>query len=399
MSRRNRLIGIAVACVLLGLIVFWFLSTFHRVEREFDLPPRGEARYNPLFALKKSLQAQGTLVLSRGDFNLPAMALQPADALLLDIDVRTLADAQVDALMDWVNRGGRLLLRLPAGDEGRPGHLLSTLGLSVKREFSCLNWSESSNAAGADAKSTPEGKDAKEGKGAKEDKDGANAGSFCSAYRFVTDAEFEQDFDWLWGNGETGFLFGRHPWGDGQVLIAAEFDFLHNDQLEQPSNAALAWQLVGPALGEGRLFLIYATDVPSWYVLLVRHGWPLLLPLLLALFAWLWARSQRFGPLLPLASPHQRALLAHVQAAGEFAFARHRGAALHAAVLRAFRARLRRRDPVAAALAPDALAQALAERHAIPAARVRQALQPQELARPEHYLAAIRTLMQLRALL
>ena len=71
MTRRNLIIG-AVATLLLGLIVTAFLLTFHRVEREIDLPPRGEARYNPLYALKKTLQARGIETAARADLNLPA---------------------------------------------------------------------------------------------------------------------------------------------------------------------------------------------------------------------------------------------------------------------------------------------------------------------------------------
>ena len=403
MMRRNLIIG-GVASLLLGLLVFWFLSTYHRVEREIDLPPRGEARYNPLLALKKTLQSRTIDANSRGDLNLAAMALQPGDTVLLDIDVRNVTDAQSETLMSWVESGGHLLLRLPEGDEGRPGTLLSTLGLTVSSEFGCFNWSEAAvkDSDTAQKAKTAEAVDAaKTEQKAKESKGEADpgAGMFCSRFRFKTDEEYESDFDWLWGNRDEGFLFGRHPWGEGHVLIAADFDFLHNDELKHAGNAALTWQLIGPALGTGRVFLIYAADTPPWYVLFVKQGWYVLLPLLLALLAWLWARSQRFGPLLPLASPHRRALLSHVQAAGEFAFVRGRGAALHAAVLRAFRLRLRRRDPVAAALAPEALVQTLSERHSIAAARIRHALQPQELARPEQFLAAIRTLMQLRALI
>ncbi|GMV31698.1 MAG: hypothetical protein AMXMBFR59_38230 [Rhodanobacteraceae bacterium] len=395
MSRRNLIIG-AVATLVLGLIVTAFLMTFHRVEREIDLPPRGEARYNPLFALKKTLEARGIETTSRADLNLPAMALAPHDLLLLDVDVRNIPAAQTDQIMDWVERGGHLAFRLPQGDEGRPGELLDTLSLGVVKEFGCLSWSERGTPQETPADASAAGQAAAAPGEADDD---ASGGMFCTQYRFTTDSDYESDFDWLWGNGEQGFLFGRHPWGEGDILVAAEFDFLHNDALEQRGNAALAWQLIGPALGRGRAFLVYATETPPWHVLLVRQGWYVLLPLALALLGWLWAQSQRLGPVLPLAARHQRALLAHVQAAGEFAFARHRGAALHAAVLRAFRLRLRRRDPVTAALALDPLVQTLSERHQIPAARVRQALQPQDLARPEHFIAAIRTLMHLRALI
>lgn len=399
MKQRNLIIG-SVSLLFLALIVGWFLMTYERVEREIDLPARGEARYNPLFALKKTLQARDIETTSRADLNLAAMALAPGDLLLLDVDVRNIPETQIGELMQWVERGGHLAFRLPEGDEGRPGELLDTLSLGVKHEFSCLSWSERATRTDKPANEAEavveKLKEKFEDKAAGRDD---TAGMLCSAYRFTTDTEYESDFDWLWGNSEQGFVFGRHPWGEGDVLIASEFDFLHNGELKDGGNAALTWQLLGPALGAGRAFLVYATETPPWHVLLVRQGWYVLLPLMLALLGWLWALSQRLGPVLPLAARHQRAVLAHVQAAGEFAFARHRGAALHAAVLRAFRTRLRRRDPVTAALALDPLVQTLSERHQIPASRVRQALQPQELARPEHFLAAIRTLMQLRAVI
>jgi len=387
LDQRYRLLAIGVAVLLLGLLAYWFFSTYQRVEREVVLPPRGEARYNPLFGLKRTLEARKIETVSRADFNFVALAPQPGDLLLLDIDLRTLSDEQAGELLKWVEHGGHLAIRLPEGDEGRPGPLLERLGLTVAHEFSCMSWDEALACENPDAAKPADALPL-----------GARAaGVYCSAYRFKTAAEYESDFDWLWGNAEKGFIFGRHPWGDGDVLITADFDFLHNAALKDGGNAALTWQLLGPVLGEGRALLVYATNTPPWYVLLVRHGWYVLLPLLVALLAWLAAQSQRFGPLLPLAPRHQRAVLAHVQAAGEFAFARGRGAALHAAVLRAFRQRLRRRDPVAAALALEPLVQTLAERLPIPAARIRQALQPQELARPEQFLAAIRTLMQLRA--
>lgn len=407
MSRRNLLIG-SLSVVLCALAIAWFFSAFERIEREVELPPRGEARYNPLFALKKTLQARGIETTSRADANVAAMGLAPGDLLLLDIDVRDVGASAAQQLMDWVESGGHLALRLPPGADGRAGELLSRLSLGVRSEFTCLHWSERPAPADAPAKpavTAPPPPDDEDGLFPgfdflpKPDRDDPTAGVFCSHFRFTTETEYESDFDWLWGNSEQGFVFGRHPWGAGDVLIAADFDFLRNDELEHAGNAAMTWQLLGPSLGEGRAFLVYDRATPPWYVLLIRQAWYIVLPLMLALLAWLWARSQRLGPVLPLASPHQRALLSHVRAAGEFAFARGRGAALHAAVLRAFRQRLRRRDPVAAALALDPLVQTLSERHQIPAARVRHALQPQDLARPEQFLAAIRTLMQLRAVI
>lgn len=386
---------------LLAIAAFgwWFFSTYHRVSKELPLPPRGEARYNPLLALRKTLQAQGIEAISRADLDLAEMALKPGDTLLLDTDLRTIDETRAETLMSWVNDGGQLLLRLPeGGDEGRVGALLETLSLQVKEHYSCLSWKRPADTKAPAPDWSGSGLfDELRDKLAKWTAASAGMASYCSRYRFTTEAEYESDFEWLWGNSEDGYVFGRHPWGEGAVFIASDFSFFTNKELKDAANAELAWQVLGPALHDGRVFLVYATDVPPLYVLLVRHGWPVLLALALALAGWLWARSQRLGPLLPLASPNRRALFSHIQAAGEFAYARHRSAALHAAALRAFQQRLRRRDPITAALSGEALVLALAQRHGLPAARIAQALQPQGLSKPDVFLSTLRTLMQLRA--
>lgn len=372
MSRRNLWLSL-IAVVLFAALVSWWFYTFKSVQREIELPPRGEARYNPLFALKLSLQAQGIKVAAAGDVSLDVDALARDDALLLYSDIRTLSEATSTALLDWVEDGGHLIFALPPSMEGRTAALLDSLGLHTHDHRQCLNWS----AAGAKKKDQAE---------------------HCFRSRFhAEDEDLGETFAWLWGNATDGYVFGRQMRGAGSVFIASDLDFLSNRELNEPGRAALAWQVLGPALEAGKLHLIYAANVPPMYVLIVRHGWPILLPVLIALFAWLWARSQRFGPLLPLASAHRRALLEHVQAAGAFVFHRGRTIALYAAVQRLFMARLRSRDPALAALTGEALVQALSERSQLAAASIRQALNPTDLARPDHFVATIKTLMQLRA--
>jgi hypothetical protein len=377
MSRRGVLLS-TITVLVVGAIAAWWFHTYKRVSLEIDLPMRGEARYNPLFALKRSLQAHGIEVISSGNSSIDTAALQPGDALVLYSDVRTLNEATSEALLGWVDRGGHLVFAMPSG-EGKHGPLLETLGLYVHEHQRCLEWPVST------AKS---GKDSEENQKA----------SHCFQYRFDSyEDDLTETFDWVWGNADDGYLFGRQYRGEGSLFVAGELDFLDNSELDEPGHADLAWQLLAPVLGDGRVHLIYAADVAPMYVLILRHGWPILLPLSIALLAWLWARSQRFGPLLPLASGHRRALLEHVQASGEFVFRRGRTMSLYAAVQRLFMARLRRREPALAALDGEALVQGLSTRYDMPAASIRQALNPVDLARPDQFIATIKTLMQLRA--
>ncbi|MEO7325545.1 MAG: DUF4350 domain-containing protein [Dokdonella sp.] len=368
MNGRNAVI--ALACVMaIAALGLWWSNTFERVEEEVAAPLHGEALYNPLYALKKVLQARGIDVDTRANLNLQAMALGSNDALLLDADVRTLTHDQVSDLLDWIDDGGQLVFPLPQGSEGRGGELLDAFGLTVASRFSCLSWPIEGSADTAE---------------------------HCFRFDFIPKPDQVDDFDMLVSAHDEGYVMGRHARGDGAWFVAGDLDFLRNHELDEKGKAALAWQVLAPAIHGGRVHLVYAADVPPLYVLLIERGWPALVPALLALFAWLWARGQRFGPLLPLSAAHRRALREHVQAAGEFTFRRGRVTALYAPLRRAFDEQLRRDDPAIAALDGDALIAALATQRQRPLAEIRQALNPVNLGQPEQFFASIKTLTELR---
>jgi hypothetical protein len=184
--------------------------------------------------------------------------------------------------------------------------------------------------------------------------------------------------------------------GQGTVSLLPDLDFLQNNRLEAAGARELAYQLLVPGLGRGRFLLVYGDAMPSLLRLLLTHGWAVLVPATLALFAWLALRAQRFGTLRPVPATARRALLEHVQAAGEFAYRRGRVGVLHAALRGRFERRLQRRDPMLAALEGEARVQALSERFSLPAARVRQALDPRDLQRPEGFLHSMSTLALMR---
>src|SRR3546814_6791567 len=110
-------------------------------------------------------------------------------------------------------------------------------------------------------------------------------------------------------------LFRSH--GAGTVDVVADFSFITNRSLENPGAAELARQLLQPGWKRGTVHLVYAANMPSLWRLLLEHAWMAWLPALLALAAWLWMRTQRFGPWLPSPEPARRALLEHVQRSEE----------------------------------------------------------------------------------
>ncbi|MGE3105472.1 MAG: DUF4350 domain-containing protein [Lysobacterales bacterium] len=369
MNRRALTVAALSAVLIVAALVAWW-ALFERVESEITLPPRGAARSNPLYALGLAIGGQGLTVRHHRGFD----RLQPDqnDLVLIHAAGAGLNDRQVEDLLYWVEQGGHLVMALPNAGSESGDRLSAALGLDLLPHFSCLDW----HWPGEDT-----------------------APSLCSERRFLANEDASLQFLWTWGNAEDGYVFGRAGYGAGEVFIAASLNFLVNAELDQPGNAALAWQVLAPSLEHARLgqvHLVHASPMPSLWYLLIRHGWPILVPLLLALLAFAAARSQRFGPLLPARLAPRRALLEHVQAAGEFAFRRGHGDTLHGAVLRRFEAEIERRVPGFAELPEAERVRALSERHQIAQGSIRAALHTPDQRRADSFFHAIKTLMQLR---
>ncbi len=374
MKLAGRNIALAVVALLaVALLTAWWLYNYEYVEREVDLPPRGEASYNPLYALKLALLADGVRAMSRQRLQFDEVPLGAHDTVLVLNDPRTLSPQDVDGLLQWVQRGGHLLVRTPPLERGaatRPGALLDALKLRPLPRYQCMRLA------------TPGKK-----------QDAPPAFVFCGGTRFTM---LGVEPLHAWGDLDNGYAYLRVAHGMGTVDVLANFDFLANPMLEQPGFQHLARQLLQPGWKRGTVHLVYAASMPPLWRLVFDKAWMAWLPLLLALGAWLWMRMQRFGPRLPSPEPARRALLEHVQASGEHLWRYGRASTLHAAVREVFMARLRRRDPLAAALDGPAQASAIAERTGTPVADVTAALQTPRPNDGADFRLRIARLLQLR---
>lgn len=376
-QRANVLRIILLALVVVALVAgftAWWMHTYERVSEAIDLPPKGEAAYNPLYALKIALGKDGRRVASRQRLSLGGNPLKPADTVLLLGDTRTLSAEETTRLLDWVNSGGHLILRTPPlGPDIEDGKvpLLIDLGIStVDYAFDCLNLQVSKMDRRAE---------------------------FCDGRRFYFSDE-DTAVTTTWGDDENGdYAYARVPWGKGSVDVLANLDFLVNDKLEDGSYVALTRQLLQPNYARGGTFhLIYSANIPPLWRLLLDYAWRVLLPLLLALLVWLWMRAERLGPLRPSPSPDRRSLLEHVQASGDLLYRYGRRATLYAAVHDALMRQLRRRDPYAAALEGPAQIDAIAQRTGMTTADVDAALRYPRSGDAKDFVLRITQLLQLR---
>jgi hypothetical protein len=353
MKLRVVLLTLLVLAVMGGLGTWWW-RTHVRVEEWIDLPRSGEAARNPLYVLKLALRNDGVTVQARRRLQRDQVPLAARDTVLLYNDPRTLRADDVQALLGWVNRGGHLIVRTPApGMLGESAHvpLLSELQVvpMAGGGSDCLPMQVAGEPSHVE---------------------------FCEGRRFTVGAEgagMPETPRAAW-RSDRGYAFARFVRGHGVVDVIADLDFLTNDKLQDGPHIALTRQLLAPNYRAGTVHLVYAAQVPSLWRTLALHSWMAWLPLLLALLAWLWARTQRFGPLLPAPASERRSLLEHIAASGDHLYRYGYAHRLHGAVRAAFLRRLRQVDPQAAVLEGEPQVAAITERFDLPAHDVRAAL-------------------------
>lgn len=387
MKPAARVLGLSLlGALLLASAVTWWLRTHERVSEWIDLPRTGEAAINPLFALRLALEADGRHVRAWRRLDPDAMALGPRDSLLFDGDPRSIRGDDVRALLRWVRAGGHLVVATPAPDAAidvmQRTRRSDARGLDVPLL----------DAIGVRTRLAPPSCIALALQGEEPHRE------FCDGRRF--DAPATARIRWRDADGDA---FARIPLGAGHVDVLAELDFVRSGDRDEPTgglqactHVAMARQLVAPMDRAGVVHLVHLADVPSLWGWLLREGWRVWLPLALVLLGWLWARMRRFGPPVPTPAGDRRSLLEHVAASGEHQWRYGDGAHLYDAMREAFLARLRRRDPQAAALAGEAQVERLAERLRLPRERIVDALTPPDPRDGKALLARIALLVRMR---
>ena len=371
---RKALVIATLVLVVAGLLVAGFLATFEHKEVTEPVAAHGEARYNRFFALQQTLVRLHLPVTALTTLDPQRMPLRPGDTLVLGDDAARVDAAAAARLAAWVRSGGHLLLS--------PGATATALRTPLSKALNLLDSRSAAFACSAiDAGAVVDGKP-------------PGQVHLCGE-RFRLAPAARAAVEASIGDQMDGYLFARTRLASGTVSLLASLDPISGNHLKQAAAQHFGWRLLAPNLGRGRIYLVYALDglsLPKW---LLFKGWPALLALSLLLAGWMAMRSARLGPLMPAPALHRRALLEHVQAAGEFLYRRDGGRSLHRLACHAVRERLRRRDPACAMLNGEALHARLAERGPLDAAQIEQAFQSP--ANAQAFRASILTLARLRS--
>ena len=365
--------GALLAVALVAGFIVWWRANYERVETLVDKPRSGEARNNPLYGLKLTLRADHVQVV---DDSRPVWderhALGDKDTVLVFNDASSLSGAQVQRLVDWVERGGHLLMKAPLvspTDSSLAGRLHIVAGSAGR----CMVL----RAAGKETSTL-----------------------FCGSRRFAWwGGESTPLLNWeddVGNHGDRRSVYMRLADGKGTVDVVSDFEFLTTAALRQPLNADFARQLLAPNYGAGTVYLVHDLAMPSFWGTLWREYWMAWAPLLLLLLGWLWQRMQRFGPLLPTPNIERRSLLEHIDASGQHLYRYGYANRLYDAVRHTFLVRLRARDPQTAALGTPLQAAWLAERCGESASQIQEALEATAMPEPAQFRTRVALLIRLR---
>jgi hypothetical protein len=438
MSRELALRAAAVAAVV-AICAGGFFACFERRLVDVTTNASAEARRNRYLALGRLLEKMGHEVELHAGLDRLDELPEPPATVFFPVSRATLGAKRSQQLLDWVARGGHLVVVThtvwePPEDakEGaaevlrsgsRPDLLLDRFGLRQRTKQISEMVAESVTDAVESQQDGAAGEVADEAEESERPAPAPDVGDVLtgnwtpgrleSAWAWLDDeaepleVEFHAGFWWedpagvaIWKiEGETGAHLVEVEHGEGVISALTSDEPFVNDTIGRVENA----RFVATWLRHGRdrlvpVWIFYESEWPSLFELLRRHAAPALAAGALLLALWLWRSLARFGPLLPARDSARRSWLEHLEAAGRFHWRQDRGAALLAGLREELARELARKRPAWARLPERERLERLAQASALPLEPVAHAL----LGTPggaRGFTSAVRTLERVRAAL
>lgn len=425
---------IAIAAAVVALCAGAFFACFERREIEVPVGASAEARRNRYLAIGRLLERMGhSVVVERQLARLAALPDPPA-TVFLPLNRTTLGAERSERLLDWVERGGHLVVvtytvwgvpadedRADAGADaivsGRPDLLLDRFGLRQRQARSAPVAPEEPEAqepapeqAEAPDEEKPEPTPPTFRDFLKGDFDGANRET---AYATIVDGEeplaleFDDDLWWddtqgvvVWSvAGDVGAHLVEVEHGEGRITALTSDEPFANATLGDADHA----EFVVRWLRDGRearapVWIFPEAEWPSLPTLLRRHAAPALVAGAALLALWLWRALFRFGPALPAPDGARRRWLEHLEAAGRFHWRQDRGRTLLAEQRADVLRELARKRPAWPRLPEAERRERIAQASGLTPEQVTHALYD-EARSPRNFTAAVRALERLRAAL
>jgi hypothetical protein len=289
-----RTVLLAALLAALGAAGIWFISTHDRVPVRVWTGFTGEARRDPYLALERMVQRLGgdaRELRSVGQLS----ELPPDGVVVLPARRDNIAEIDRRRLLEWVVRGGRLVVE--AEPFGVDDPLLAMLGVLREKPAPAPPRSADKAKPGRPTYAWP----------------GEPKPLASTLLPSPPLAHPRAGFALTW-NGARSLLVLPH--GRGRITVVSSLAFARNVSIGTADNATLAWHVVGA--GEAPVAVFNRPERLSVWRWLARNAWPALVGAALLVALWLVRIVPRFGPVAPDPQPVRRRLLDHLLAAGRF---------------------------------------------------------------------------------
>ena len=294
--------------ILLGSGVYWFFQNHEQRTREISVDVSPFAKRNQLLAAERFLDRLGIVTESVSGRDHLLNPPQQSGLLLVSNLGSSLPADREEALLDWVKRGGHLVIT-PVNewddDEASGGNnLLDSLGVQLIIRESESDPEDESAEDESDQKLLPV---VFEMPGFT----GEVAVAF-SDQRVLFDSE--EQADW-WIETDEGAHLLQFNLGRGKITVLSDHDFFSNKSIGEEDHALFLALL---ARDQKRAWLLYSSDMPSLFLLLWRHATSLVVSLLCLILLLVWFLTQRSGPIKSTDLIIRRNLMEHLSAVGHY---------------------------------------------------------------------------------
>lgn len=318
-------LGIGLALVVLAF-AGWLSSRLVVKPVEVDLPPKGEARSNPFYAVQRVAEQLGARTAWQH-----SLGSAEADAVVVASALHwTVIPARRQAIERWVDNGGRLVV---------DGRFLGT------GEF--VRWSGIS-------RDLPDEDD--ESDAEKDDEEPFKMPPPCRAWKNDA-AQYRVCGEGFWGviplksarpaiwslRDDFGLQVIRVQHGRGTITVVSGTPFATDRLLEKEGEHARLFVAVTELRRGDRVYFLSENERPSLVALVWRYGAPVVCLATAWLVLALWRGGVRFGPRIPEPEPARRSLAEQIRGTATFALRIGGGESLYEATLRAFTAAAQRR--------------------------------------------------------
>ena len=304
----NRLLVTGLVLVCLAAACAWFLANFERRTEDEWVGLQGKARREPWLAAERLLRRMGAnAAVAR---SLPALDSLPLSAtLILPKGRQTLNLQSRHSLLNWVNRGGRLIVEAETAYQRDP--LLDAFGVQRKIvKIADKPKDRASDSIGpklVEIDMPPELRPVK-----------------VRMHRYI-DLQANHALARYGDRQATAVLLLQH--GRGKVLALNELDIFSNALIGMNDHAEFLWRIVQVDSGRPNVFFFADPKKLSLFDWLRTNAWSAIAGAMLFLALWLWSAMPRLGPVAPDPQRARRRLLDHLRASGRFLWA-HGGSKL-----------------------------------------------------------------------